>query len=1041
MSRFLVILTFFIILPVTAQMTAKYTNEYVVFQRAQDLFEKEQYGASRQEFRVYLDKCTDKNDPTYTKASYYEAISALELQQNDAVALVENFIKNYPESIYKATIYYKLGMYYYGKKDYKTTILWLTRLEKVDILREQQDEYFFKLGYSYFQLKKYTEARNTLYEVKNSKTQYGAPALYYYSHIAYQDKSYQTALEGFLKLKADNMYAAMVPYYICQIYYYQGKYEEVAQFASTLNDSTSKANQKQVNQIIGDSYYRTGKFDQATTYLEQYSKAAKSSRSEDYQLGYTYFKIGQYDKAIKQLDKVTTIKDDMGQLAFYHIAECYVRKNDNTAARKAFDVAANLEFSPKIQEDALYNFAVISYKIDVNPFNEALKALTLYIQKYPESSRKQEVYEYLINVYTQTSNYDEALKSLDKIAKMDIKLGTAYQIIAYNRGTELFLKGNYFKAIDAYELVDKHPVDLVISAKAKYWKSEAHFLSKNYIKAIQGFKSFLDFHTVYMHDLRADAYYNLGYAYLEKEEYKSVIESFKMFLEESKSIKNKEKRLDAYLRLADAHYMLKDNDLAIRFYKEAYEMKIGFEDQALYYISKSYEYKGDYANSIVYLENLINTYTQSKYLMTSMYELGLTYRLQKQDVKALTYFEKVIQDYPESILVKGAMVEIGDIYLKRSDYALAEQMFKKVLESYSSDRKTCADAVNGLINMYKAQLQPERVEEILTQYDCAEFSKDQQEEIYYQAAFDPYVDSAYTQAIPVIEKYLTKFPTGKFQIEMKSYLANAHFQLKHEDTAIKIYRKILEGPTTDFSELAAVRVSKYLYNNKKYDEALMYYTKLENISSKADILKNTHIGLMRCHFISEHWSTASEYANKVLSSSQLTSNIRLEAEFALGVSSYHLTKNVESKKSLTYVITNTTTEIAAESRFLIAEMSFNDRAFDQAATEVKSVISMKPAYDYWIAKGLLLEAKIFVEKGDLFQAEQTLNTVLENYPHQEDGILSDAKKQLEEVMFKKIPPKAEDIAPVETPVEIEIDESKPVDIEDIMEEVQPEKQN
>ena len=1041
MSRFLVILTFFIILPVTAQMTAKYTNEYVIFERAQDLFAKEQYGAARQEFRTYLDKCAEKNDPTYTKASYYEAMAALELQQNDAVALVENFIKNYPESIYKATIYFKLGAYYYGKKDYKTTILWLTKLEKSEIQREQRDEYFFKLGYSYFQLKKFPESRNALYEVKNSKTHFGAPALYYFSHIAYQDKSYQTALEGFLKLKADNMYSTMVPYYICQIYYYQGKYEEVAQFASTLNDSTSKANQKQVNQIIGDSYYRTGKFDKATTYLEQYSKATKSSREEDYKLGYTYFKTGQYDKAIKQLDKVTATKDEMGQLSYYHIAECYLRKGDNLAARKAFEVASNLDISPAVQEDALYNFAVLSYKIDVNPFNEALKALTLYLQKYPESKRKQEVYEYLINVYTQTSNYDEALKSLDKIAKMDIKLGTAYQIIAYNRGTELFLKGNYFKAIDAYELVDKHPVDLVISAKAKYWKSEAHFLSKNYIKAIQGFKSFLDFHTVYMHDLRADAYYSLGYAYLEKQEFKAVIESFKMYLEESKSSKNKEKRLDAYMRLADAYYMLKDNDLAIRYYKDAYDLKNGFEDQALYYISKAYEYKGDYANSILYLENLINTYTQSKYLMTSMYELGLTYRLQKQDVKALTYFEKVIKDYPESILVKSAMIEIGDIYLKRSDYTTAEQMFKKILESYSSDRKTCADAVNGLINLFKAQLQPDRVEEILTQYDCAEFSKDQQEEIYYQAAFDPYVDSAYTQAIPVIEKYLNKFPAGKFQIEMTSYLANAYFQLKQEDTAIKIYRKLLDGPTTDFSELAAVRVSKYLYNNKKYEEALAYYTKLENISSKADILKNTHIGLMRCHFISEHWNTASEYAGKVLSSSQLTSTIKLEAEFALGVSSYHLAKHTEAKKSLNYVIANTTTEIAAESRYLIAEMSYTDRAFDQASNEIKEVMTMKPAYDYWIAKGLLLDAKIFVEKGDLFQAEQTLNTIIENYPHQEDGILADAKKQLEEVMFKKIPPKAEEPIPVEQPTEIEIDESKPVDIEDIIEEVQPEKQN
>ena len=41
MNRFLVIVALFVIMPVSAQMTAKYTSEYVVFQRAQDLFEKE----------------------------------------------------------------------------------------------------------------------------------------------------------------------------------------------------------------------------------------------------------------------------------------------------------------------------------------------------------------------------------------------------------------------------------------------------------------------------------------------------------------------------------------------------------------------------------------------------------------------------------------------------------------------------------------------------------------------------------------------------------------------------------------------------------------------------------------------------------------------------------------------------------------------------------------------------------------------------------------------------------------------------------------
>ena len=127
-------------------------------------------------------------------------------------------------------------------------------------------------------------------------------------------------------MKSENKYANIVPYYICQIYYQQGKYEEVTHFASTLTDSVSKANQRQVNQIIGDSYYKIGKYDEAAVYLENYTKSQKTSRSEDYQLGYSYFKSGNYDKAVKLFDKVAQTKDDMGQMALYHIGEVYMKK-------------------------------------------------------------------------------------------------------------------------------------------------------------------------------------------------------------------------------------------------------------------------------------------------------------------------------------------------------------------------------------------------------------------------------------------------------------------------------------------------------------------------------------------------------------------------------------------------------------------------------------------------------------------------------------------------------------------------------------------
>jgi hypothetical protein len=61
-----------------------------------------------------------------------------------------------------------------------------------------------------------------------------------------------------------------------------------------------------------------------------------------------------------------------------------------------------------------------------------------------------------------------------------------------------------------------------------------------------------------------------------------------------------------------------------------------------------------------------------------------------------------------------------------------------------------------------------------------------------------------------------------------------------------------------------------------------------------------------------------------------------------------------------------------------------------------------------------------------------------NYPHQEDGILSQAKQQLDELMQLKAPKVDENPKPEEVPAEIEIDETQPAPIEEEIIEIQPE---
>ena len=96
-------------------------------------------------------------------------------------------------------------------------------------------ELYFKRGYSYFATKNNEKAKPDFYEIKDVDNKYAHPANYYYSHIAYQEKNYETALTGFTRLLNSETFSTVVPYYITQIYFIQGKYTDVVRNAPAFN--------------------------------------------------------------------------------------------------------------------------------------------------------------------------------------------------------------------------------------------------------------------------------------------------------------------------------------------------------------------------------------------------------------------------------------------------------------------------------------------------------------------------------------------------------------------------------------------------------------------------------------------------------------------------------------------------------------------------------------------------------------------------------------------------------------------------------------
>ncbi len=1018
MHKYLVILFVCLGVQLFGQTSQKYNSEYANFYRAEELFQKQQYGAARYEFRAFINQFDKKNDPLYQKALYYEGLSALELYNNDAVKLLENFNKNYPESIYKSAIFFRLGQYFYQKKDYKEALVWFNQLKASDLETENVHEFYFKLGYSNFQEAKFVEARNAFHAIKDGDSQYSGPALYYYSHIAYQDKSYQVALDGFLKLQTNERFSKIVPYYIVQIYYLQGRYDEVVKYAPNALDTSNLVNVNDMNHLLGDAYYRLKKFDEAIPYLEAYNKKTKTTRDDDYELGYAYFRAGMYPSAIKLFDKVSKTDDLLGQTAYYHIGESYLKQEKLSPARAAFEEASKLSADPKIQEDALYNYAILSYKLDINPYDEAVEALQFYLSKYPNSKRKEDVYQYLVNVYTSTNNFEKALQSLDKLPNKDVRLKSAYQLVAFNRGVELFQKGDYTKAITTFDLVDKYPMDHTILGKATFWSADAYYRLKNYEKAIQGYRALLNMSATLLPDLKSDAYYNIGYSYFNMQDTLLGVESFRIYTQQN-NLKDKKKLADAFMRAADGSYATRQNENAIKFYSEVLKLKSGFEDQALFYLAKTYGYtENGTANKISNLQDLVNNYKRSKYIEPAIEELAATYKGSEDYDKARRYYEQIISDYPSSIRVVRARVEIADIYFKKQEFAKSELAYKQILSEYGTDRVVCEDGARGLIAIYDALKQPEKAVEIGDKYPCAGMTKDQQEELFYNPAKRNYDDTLQPiqATIDLFNKYLTKYPTGLYANEAKNYMADCYYRSNDMVNALATYKQTLEGPDNSFTQLAAIRVSKYLFNNKQYAEAIPYYERLEKISS-TNVLFNARLGLMRSYFLIENWEKAAAYAKLVLSSGEINSTIRLEAEYAGAISNYNLKNYTDAKPALEWLVKNTTTVTGAEAKYLLAEMYFDQKDLDKSDVEIKALLKMKPSYNYWVAKALILQSRAMIQKDDLFQAEETLQSVIDHYPKKDDGIIAEANEVMNELMQlknkdKEIAPKSETIIEV-----------------------------
>jgi TolA-binding protein len=979
---------------VNAQQTVFYDEPGYTFKLAVELFEKEKYAAAKELFIKVIDEIPDRQSLTRADAEYYAGVSAFELKHPDAESRLTGFIASQPGHALVPSAWYCLGKLYYDRKSYKKATDAFNRVDPAILSQRQRDEYYFAAGYSWFETGNYSKAKQAFKNLKERDTKFRSYATYYYAHVCYLDGDYDEALKNFQSIKDHPDFKPLIPYYYAQILYQQKRYKEMPGMITPLIDRKTTKRLGTIARLMGDAYYKLNLYEEALGYMEIYLMEAGGSisRPDAYQIGYVYYKTGDFANARDMFQKAATGKDTLAQNAYYHLADCYIETKEKRFAMNAFLEAYKLGFDPKVTEDALFNYAKLSYELAINPYNQAIKAFEQFLGDYPNSVHTIDAQQMLVNLYLSTKNYKSALASIEKIKNQNEKMRAAYQKITWLRGVELFNDNSFSEAIDVFNKSLDFNIDKKTRALTLYWLGESWYRMESWENARDEFTKFQAAPGAFDMQEFNMANYNMGYTWFKVKDYDNALIAFRRFL-----MKKENERpdivQDATLRAADCYFMKKDYQNATQYYKEAGEVKGKNNDYPVYHQAISFGAMGKFQQKAATLEEFIRNFPSSSYRDDALFELGGTYTVLDERTKALAAYNKLINEYPKGSYEKEALLIAGQTYHNSDNDDLALKYLDKVFKDYRGTPES-KEALLLIRDIYTEMDKVDIFYEYVkgTSYAVSDLEKDT---LAYRPAENYYLDGNNEKALPAFNNYIKQYPEGVYIIDATFYKAEIELLSKNYTDALEGYNFVTSQHRTKFTEVALLRAAEIHLKNDNCQGAVENYVRLEQNAENQHYMLQAQTGQLRCYLKLNDYPKAYLVASAIIRNKQHPDEIITEAYLALGKSCLSMDSMLAAQTYFETVLKKTRNEMGAEAKYNLALIQFEMQNYELAEKEIFELINDMSSYDYWIAKAFILLADVYTKTDNIFQAKHTLQSIIDNYNGED--LVTEAKQKLKTI--------------------------------------------
>lgn len=926
----------------------------------------------------------------------YASLCAQKLHLDGYRETAASYLEKYPASRLTDEVRLETALDYFDTDEYDVALAAFNALDKDGEQVPERAEFHFKKGYCQYRTGDDASALGEFATVEMLLlNDYTAPSRYCTGYILYRKGDPAGALPWFGKAATDERFAPIAGYYIVNCHYEMKDFAFVTDEGVKLfNTDVPKDRKAHLARIISESYLVLGDKKSARKYFDKADEGERKTRADLFYAGSLMYATGDWKSAIENYEKMPQKTDSLGQIALYNTALSYINVKNKVSALDAFKGAASLTFDPKMTEDAMFNYAKLSFDLngDTSVFGD-------YLKKYSDSVRGEKIYSYMALAALADKDYQSAIDFYDKIDMLSGPERNNYVHANYLRGSELLAGGSYRQAIQCMKAVTYYaPKNDRVNQLARYALGEAYYRNRQYAESCEQFVELYNASALYGMPQAGTLSYGAAYSALKNGDYAQAGRWFDVYVRDG----GKTYCRDALTRRADCLFAQARYKEAAETYAEVMNTHPDPDDVYCIYhravaSGLTKELKKD---KLQILENVRKARASAPYYARAMFELGRTQSEKKQTSAALESFKTIVDSLPGDVYAAKALLEIGTLKRSSKDIEGALAAYKTVVEKMQASG--CSDdALLAIESIYQSQNSPDKYLAYIEQIGKGETKTDEQrQQMLFSAAEQQFYSDQWQQALSSFDNIIKTYPGTVYAVQSWYYTGECYRAMGDKEHSCDAYAVVIADTSSVRKEDATGRFAELNLELENFGKARDSYRSLLALASTPAALSAARVGLMRSAYRAKDYGCALEAAALVQNDTVASAAVLREAGMTQARSLLATSRRDEALAVLGKLAAQPSSAEGAEASYMLIQDSFDKADFESVEKRTYAFGDSGTTRQYWLAKAFIVLGDSYAEQGRMKQAEATFQSIADGYKA-DDEIASEVAVRLDKIKEMK----------------------------------------